>query len=99
MNNGAKFISKFFICNFCNQITVLFHHFPLYYCHYFLKNKFDRLTLSLKNTVSLQGMPGFSIGKKLDKLGMRGSPTAELVFEDCKVPGQLFFKIFLWLVL
>lgn len=33
-------------------------------------------------------MQGFSIGKKLDKLGMRGSPTAELVFEDCKVPGK-----------
>lgn len=30
--------------------------------------------------------PGFSIAQKLDKLGMRGSPTGELVFEDCKVP-------------
>lgn len=28
---------------------------------------------------------GFSVGKKLDKLGMRGSPTGELIFEDCKV--------------
>src|SRR5437868_451625 len=27
--------------------------------------------------------PGFSIGQKIDKLGMRGSPTAELVFDDC----------------
>ena len=32
-----------------------------------------------------KGMPGFSIGQKIDKLGMRGSPTAELVFEDCFV--------------
>ena len=31
-------------------------------------------------------MPGFSIGQKIDKMGLRGSPTAELVFEDCFVP-------------
>jgi isovaleryl-CoA dehydrogenase len=31
-------------------------------------------------------MPGFSVAQKLDKLGMRGSPTGELVFEDCIVP-------------
>jgi len=32
-----------------------------------------------------KGMKGFSIGQKLDKMGMRGSPTAELVFDDCEV--------------
>ncbi|MCB2058965.1 MAG: acyl-CoA dehydrogenase family protein, partial [Novosphingobium sp.] len=31
---------------------------------------------------------GFSIGQKVDKLGMRGSPTAELVFDDCFVPEE-----------
>jgi isovaleryl-CoA dehydrogenase len=31
---------------------------------------------------------GFSPGKKLDKLGMRGSDTSELVFEDCEVPRE-----------
>jgi isovaleryl-CoA dehydrogenase len=31
-------------------------------------------------------MPGFAIGQKIDKMGMRGSPTAELVFDDCFVP-------------
>jgi isovaleryl-CoA dehydrogenase len=31
---------------------------------------------------------GFSIAQKLDKLGMRGSPTCELVFEDCEVPEE-----------
>jgi len=31
-------------------------------------------------------MPGFSVAQKLDKLGMRGSNTGELVFEDVKVP-------------
>ena len=29
-------------------------------------------------------MPGFAIGQKIDKIGMRGSPTAELVFTDCE---------------
>ncbi len=31
---------------------------------------------------------GFSVAQSLDKLGMRGSPTAELVFEDCEVPEE-----------
>jgi isovaleryl-CoA dehydrogenase len=35
-----------------------------------------------------KGMEGFSIGQKVDKMGMRGSPTAELVFEDCFVPAD-----------
>ena len=35
-----------------------------------------------------RGMAGFSIGQKIDKMGMRGSPTAELVFSDCFVPEE-----------
>ena len=35
-----------------------------------------------------KGMEGFSIGQKIDKLGMRGSPTSELVFDDCFVPAE-----------
>jgi isovaleryl-CoA dehydrogenase len=35
-----------------------------------------------------KGMEGFSIGQKIDKVGMRGSPTAELVFDDCFVPAE-----------
>jgi isovaleryl-CoA dehydrogenase len=35
-----------------------------------------------------KGMKGFRAAQKLDKLGMRGSPTAELVFEDCEVPEE-----------
>lgn len=31
-------------------------------------------------------MEGFSVGQKIDKMGMRGSPTSELLFENCKVP-------------
>ncbi|MEM0987774.1 MAG: isovaleryl-CoA dehydrogenase [Pseudomonadota bacterium] len=35
-----------------------------------------------------KGMTGFSTGKKLDKVGMRGSHTGELIFEDCEVPFE-----------
>jgi len=35
-----------------------------------------------------RGMKGFSTSPKLDKLGMRGSNTCELVFEDCEVPAE-----------
>jgi butyryl-CoA dehydrogenase len=41
-----------------------------------------------------KGMPGFKVGKKENKMGIRASDTSELIFEDCKVPkahvlGQL----------
>lgn len=32
--------------------------------------------------------PGFSRGKKFEKMGWRGSPTGELIFEDCRVPAE-----------
>ncbi len=35
-----------------------------------------------------KGMPGFSTAPKLDKLGMRGSNTCELVFENCEIPAE-----------
>ena len=35
-----------------------------------------------------KSMKGFSTSKKLDKLGMRGSNTCELVFEDCEIPQE-----------
>src|ERR1700756_2481223 len=35
-----------------------------------------------------KGTKGFRPAQKLDKLGMRGSPTSELVFEDCEVPAE-----------
>ena len=35
-----------------------------------------------------KGMPGFSTAQKLDKLGMRGSNTCELVFENCAIPAE-----------
>ncbi|HEX8908486.1 MAG TPA: isovaleryl-CoA dehydrogenase [Anaeromyxobacteraceae bacterium] len=35
-----------------------------------------------------KGFPGYSTAQKLDKLGMRGSDTCELIFEDCEVPEE-----------
>jgi isovaleryl-CoA dehydrogenase len=35
-----------------------------------------------------RGSPGFSTSRKLDKLGMRGSNTCELVFDECEVPAE-----------
>ena len=35
-----------------------------------------------------KGFPGFSIGKEIDKMGNRSSPTSELVFDNCEVPAE-----------
>ncbi|HET7579334.1 MAG TPA: acyl-CoA dehydrogenase [Bacillales bacterium] len=35
-----------------------------------------------------KGTPGFSFGKKEKKLGIRSSPTLELIFEDCRIPKE-----------
>ncbi len=35
-----------------------------------------------------RGMPGYAVAQKLDKMGFRGSTTAELVFDDCRVPAE-----------
>jgi isovaleryl-CoA dehydrogenase len=35
-----------------------------------------------------KGTPGFQVAQKLDKMGFRGSTTAELVFDDCRVPAE-----------
>ena len=35
-----------------------------------------------------RGLPGFTVSRKLDKMGMRASDTAELAFQDCPVPAQ-----------
>ncbi|HEY0492901.1 MAG TPA: acyl-CoA dehydrogenase family protein [Candidatus Dormibacteraeota bacterium] len=40
----------------------------------------------LSMLVAERGMPGFSVGRKLNKLGWRASDTAELVFQDCRIP-------------
>ena len=48
-------------------------------------------SLRHKGIISLivdKGTPGFSVGKKERKLGVRGSSTAELIFESCQVPVE-----------
>jgi len=35
-----------------------------------------------------KGFPGFSVGKIEDQMGMRGTPAAELVMQDCVVPAE-----------
>ena len=35
-----------------------------------------------------KGTPGFSVGKEEEKMGLRGSDTVELIFEDCRVPAE-----------
>jgi acyl-CoA dehydrogenase len=35
-----------------------------------------------------KGTPGFSVGRRLDKMGWRSSDTAELVFDDCRIPAE-----------
>ena len=57
---------------------------------YVIYAKTDRTAGSRGMTAFIveRGFPGFSTAQKLDKLGMRGSDTGELVFEDCEVPEE-----------
>lgn len=48
------------------------------------KSKEDKITAFIVE----KGMPGFSSAQKLDKLGMRGSETSELVFDDVRIPSS-----------
>ncbi|XP_041362627.1 isovaleryl-CoA dehydrogenase, mitochondrial-like [Gigantopelta aegis] len=48
----------------------------------------DQPARSISAFLIEKSMPGFQQGKKLDKLGMRGSNTSELIFEDCEVPEE-----------
>ena len=51
-------------------------------------NDGDKPSRAITTFIIEKGMKGFSIGQKIDKVGMRGSPTAELVFDDCEVPEE-----------
>ncbi len=46
----------------------------------------EKKTRGMSAFIVEKGTPGFSIGKKEKKLGIRSSPTTELIFEDCRVP-------------
>jgi alkylation response protein AidB-like acyl-CoA dehydrogenase len=54
----------------------------------FFRTSGDKGTKGLSGFVVDKETPGFSIGKIEDKLGMRGSQTSELVFEDARVPKE-----------
>jgi isovaleryl-CoA dehydrogenase len=48
----------------------------------------DRGSRCMTAFIIEKGMPGFSTAQKLDKLGMRGSSTCELVFDNCEIPDE-----------
>lgn len=56
----------------------------------YAKTQPDKGSKGITTFIVEKGFKGFSTHQKLDKFGMRGSDTCELVFEDCFVPeGQL----------
>ncbi|MEL6857577.1 MAG: isovaleryl-CoA dehydrogenase [Pseudomonadota bacterium] len=54
----------------------------------YAKTEPDQKSRGITAFIIERGMKGFSVAQKLDKLGMRGSETGELVFEDCEVPEE-----------
>lgn len=54
----------------------------------YAKTDMDAGSKGMSAFIIERGMKGFSTAQKLDKLGMRGSDTCELVFEDCEVMGE-----------
>ncbi|WP_419175357.1 isovaleryl-CoA dehydrogenase [Desulfosediminicola sp.] len=53
----------------------------------YAKTSPEKMQRGISTFIIEKGMAGFSTGPKLDKLGMRGSPTCELIFNDCEVPA------------
>ncbi|MCO5119263.1 MAG: isovaleryl-CoA dehydrogenase [Burkholderiaceae bacterium] len=54
----------------------------------YAKNDFEAGARGITAFIVEKGFPGFSVAQKLDKMGMRGSTTGELVFDDCEVPAE-----------
>ncbi len=78
---GDKWIingSKIFITNAANA-----HVFVV-----FAMTDKSKGTKGISAFIIEKGMPGFSIGKKELKMGIRGSATCELIFENCEVPKE-----------
>jgi isovaleryl-CoA dehydrogenase len=81
VKKGDRYIlngSKIFITNGSIADTLLVY----------AKTDPDRGAKGISAFVVEKGFPGFSVSRKIKKCGMRGSPTAELVFEDCEVPAE-----------
>jgi isovaleryl-CoA dehydrogenase len=53
----------------------------------YAKTKPDQGPKGISAFIVTRDSPGFSVSRSLDKMGMRGSPTGELAFQDCKVPA------------
>jgi isovaleryl-CoA dehydrogenase len=70
--------TKFWITNFAEADTLVVY----------AKTAPDEASRGITAFIIEKGMPGFSTSQKLDKMGMRGSDTGELVFEDCEVPEE-----------
>jgi isovaleryl-CoA dehydrogenase len=70
--------TKFWITNFAEADTLVVY----------AKTTPDADSRGISAFIIEKGMKGFSTSKKLDKMGMRGSDTGELVFEDCEVPEE-----------
>lgn len=61
------------------------------YAHVYIVMAMTDKSLGIKGISAFiveDGMPGFSVGKKEKKLGIRGSATCELIFENCEVPKE-----------
>jgi isovaleryl-CoA dehydrogenase len=54
----------------------------------YAKTSPDKKSKGISAFIVEKGMKGFYTAQKLDKLGMRGSDTCELVFEDCEIPAE-----------
>jgi len=70
--------TKFWITNFAEADTLVVY----------AKTAPDADSRGITAFIIEKGMKGFSTSQKLDKMGMRGSDTGELVFEDCEVPDE-----------
>ena len=76
--DGDHYVSKIFITNASKA-------------HVFIVMAMTDRSLGTKGISAFiveRGMPGFSIGKEEKKMGIRGSATCELIFEDCIVPKE-----------
>jgi isovaleryl-CoA dehydrogenase len=59
----------------------------------YAKTSPDKGSKGITTFIVEKGFKGFSTGPKLDKVGMRGSDTCELIFEDCFVPDSMWLYI------
>jgi isovaleryl-CoA dehydrogenase len=54
----------------------------------YAKTDLERKSKGITAFIVEKGFQGFSVSKKLDKMGNRGSPTGEVIFDDCRVPAE-----------